>query len=254
MKIALIQPEIIWEDKEKNFLAVDEAINRLINPDLVVLPEMFSTGFSMNVEKLAEPAQGKTMKWLKDKAQSHNCCISASFIVKENASYYNRFVFVFADGSAEHYDKRHLFRMGEENIFFEKGKKRVIIEHTGWKIFPQVCYDLRFPVWSRNKNEYDLIINVANWPEIRKDHWEILLRARAVENSCYVAGVNRTGRDANGISYSGESMVISPNGKIIAAAGNEPVIIETELSMELLKNYREKFPVHLDMDNFNLYL
>lgn len=255
LKIAAIQADLVWEAPEKNRDYFEEQFQGLASQeaDLVVLPEMFTTGFSMQTEKLAEPNNGITVKWMQANAKKYNFLLTGSLIIRENSNYYNRQIFAFPDGSLRHYDKRHLFRMGGEHKHYTSGKERVVINYKGWRIFPQICYDLRFPIWSRNRNDYDLLIYVANFPAPRRKVWQTLLAARAIENQCYVVGCNRIGTDDEGLHYTGDSQVISHKGEVIATAPeNTPYVLIITLSLEELQYFREKFPVHLDADSFTI--
>jgi len=254
LKLAIIQTELVWENIDKNLENFSIKINSISqNFDLIVLPEMFTTGFTMNVKNFSECSEGRTHKWMMDLAIKNNCAITGSIIIKEKDKYYNRLIFCKPDGSVHFYNKRHLFRMGDENKFYEPGEKKIIIEYKGWKICPLICYDLRFPVWSRNIEGYDMLIYVANWPEPRKEVWKTLLKARAIENQVYTVGVNRIGKDGRGISYSGDSSVINPTGKIISSL--KPYIDGIDIisiSLGELNEYRETYPVALDADKFEL--
>lgn len=254
MKISIIQPDIAWEDKSRNFQKLYDLISPLYNKtNLVILPEMFNTGFSMNPEELAESPAGETFGWMKSMAEKGNFGLCGSYIVKENMNFFNRFVFVAPGNEIRHYDKRHLFSMGGEDRLFSAGKSRLVFSFMGVRISPYICYDLRFPVWSRNRNESDLIIYAANWPESRRNVWNTLLQARAIENLCYVAGSNRTGTDGTGISYCGESVIIDPRGWIISSAGTETdCSVSADISMTELSDFRLKFPVMNDADDFSL--
>lgn len=252
LTISLIQTEIFWQNKQKNFDYLSSKIAQT-NADLVLLPEMFNTGFNIKPFDLAEDFNGPTLKWLIEQAKNYNTAIIGSFIFKDNDNYYNRLFFVRPDGQYAFYDKRHTFTMADEHKFFTKGNRNIIINYLGWKIKPLICYDLRFPVWARNKEFYDLLIYVANWPDSRIDQWENLLIARAIENQAYVAAVNRIGTDGNGFYYSGNSLIISPKGQILQKAAKhlEQTITET-LDMEQLHQMRQKFPVLLDKDSFTI--
>jgi omega-amidase len=254
MKISVVQTSIIWENKKINLNRIEEKIQPLRNiTDMVVLPEMFNTGFSMDTLKTAEPENGDTFQWMLQIARKGNYSICGSYTVNESNNIYNRFVFVSPNGESHHYNKRHLFSMADENNYFTRGEKRIIFEFKGFRICPLICYDLRFPVWSRNNNEFDLLIYSANWPESRRDVWNILLRARAIENQCYVAGSNITGENLNGINYSGDSAIIDPYGKQLASIGQyHEDVITSDISLEELINFRSKFPVLKDADNFDL--
>jgi omega-amidase len=254
MKISIVQYDIKWEDKLSNYRSVENLISGLENKtDLVILPEMFTTGFSMNPEKLYEKPLSGTHKWMANMAAIGNFGMCGSFIAGENGSFYNRWILVTPDGKTWSYDKRHLFQMTGEEIAFTPGNRRELITFREFRICPNVCYDLRFPVWSRNKNDYDLLINSANWPDARREVWITLLKARAIENQCYVAGSNRIGTDGAGIYYRGDSMIINPKGEIIALAEeNKECVITSDISMKELSDFREKFPVLNDADDFTL--
>jgi predicted amidohydrolase len=257
LKITLIQSDLFWENKEKNLEFFSNKIDAIKQTtDLIILPEMFSTGFSMNTEQLAESLFGNTFNWMKQKAIEKNSSITGSFICEENGNYYNRLLWMNADGTYSTYDKRHLFRMGDENNNYNSGNKKLIVELKGWKICPLVCYDLRFPVWSRNENgenNYDLLLYIANWPERRAYAWKTLLPARAIENQCYVAGLNRVGNDGNSISHSGDSVVLNFKGETISNIAVHQEVTETIiLNKETLYNFRKEFPVLLDADSFEI--
>jgi predicted amidohydrolase len=218
-----------------------------------VLPEMFSTGFTMNAEKLAEPMEGKTMKWMHKAAAQNKCVITGSIVIKENGKYYNRLIWMRQDGSYEQYDKRHLFALGKEDEVYTAGDKKLIVDLNGWKICPMICYDLRFPVWLRNVNsDYDLLLFVANWPERRIAHWRALLNARAIENQAYVVGVNRIGHDGNEIYHSGDSTCVDPNGNVLYhKKDEEDRYTLTVLSNEVSKT-RRAMPFLKDADKFDI--
>jgi len=257
MKVTIVQANLIWEDPDANIEHLGNIISgSLSKSDMLVLPEMFSTGFSMNAESLAETMNGKSVAWMKDLATSSNCAIAGSLIIKEKGKNYNRLIFALPDGKLFYYDKRHLFMMERENNFFTHGDKRVIAGHKGFSINLQICYDLRFPVWSRIKDlDYHAMIYVASWPEPRREVWNKLLVARAIENQCYVIGVNRVGSDGEGISYSGDSVIIGPKGeKLLETKEYTECIASAELSMEKLLRFRKKFPVWEDSDSFSLEL
>ena len=255
LKVALFQVDIKWEKQNENLKKYDRLFAQLdAETDLVVLPELFATGFTMNVINQWESTDGNTVNWLIKKAKANNALILGSVIIKENNNYFNRLLAVFPDGDIQYYDKRHLFRMGEEHIHYTTGSKKLFITYKEWKIFPLICYDLRFPVWSRNvNNEYDLMVYIANWPEKRREHWLKLLFARAIENQSYVIGVNRIGKDGRGVGYSGDSIVIDPKGEIISSQlTKKEKIITAILHKEMLIKNRNKFPVYLDADQFKL--
>ncbi|HDZ41938.1 MAG TPA: amidohydrolase [Bacteroidetes bacterium] len=255
MKISWLQADIVWEDKEANFSKYESRLTSLKGQtDVVVLPEMFNTGFSMDSENLAENMKGQTMKWMSEITSDTGFGMIGSFIAAENGRYFNRLVFMKPDGSYSAYDKGHLFRMEKENMFFTKGEKTVIDTYMGWNFSLQICYDLRFPVWSRNiNNAYDILVYVANWPAARRKVWNTLLMARAIENQCFVLGVNRTGKDGNGIDYCGDSALIDPRGNIVVKSKlNTEELITSEIFIDDMKAFRAKFPVWLDADSFEL--
>lgn len=262
LRITLIQPEIHWHQVEANLADLEEKIWQIRDhTHLIVLPEMFNTGFTMNVGKVAEPMNGRTFRWLKQMAAQTGAVICGSLIIREKEFYFNRLIWMQPDGNHFSYDKRHLFRMADENRFFSQGVNRLIVELNGWRILPLICYDLRFPVWSRNtylqdrnRLNYDLVIYIANWPTARVLAWDTLLKARAIENLCYSAGINRTGRDGNGIDYNGHSAVIDPYGMDLLRMGEEQMMDSCSLSGQKLKDFREKFPAYLDGDHFQLKL
>jgi predicted amidohydrolase len=254
MKISIVQPDLAWEDKACNLSHLGRLISHLYHTtDIVILPEMFNTGFSMNTETLSEAPEGETFKWMRNIAEAGNLGICGSYTIKEDNHFFNRWVFVSPENETRYYDKRHLFSMGGEDKFFSAGKTRLVFTFRGVRISPYICYDLRFPVWSRNKNDFDLMINSANWPESRINVWDTLLRARAIENQCFVAGANRIGTDGEGIKYCGNSMIINPRGEILSSANlNEEICIAGEISMTELSDLRKKFPVHKDADHFTI--
>jgi omega-amidase len=256
MKVQIVQPDLIWENPLANRRKLElmlDAGNKN-KPDLIVLPEMFTTGFSMNSSKLAESMEGETINWMRDISIQGGFAIAGSLIIEEGGSFFNRLIFIDQKDAPVSYDKGHLFRMEKENNFFTKGSNRIITKYKDFSINLQICYDLRFPVWTRNTNSaYDILLYVANWPESRRNVWNTLLVARALENQCYVIGVNRVGEDGLGLSYSGDSVIIDPKGNIIAGLGyNEEGTASANLSLNDLNLFREKFPVWKDSDNFEL--
>lgn len=252
LKITLIQPDILWENIQANLDRYSAMIAEIEQTDVIVLPEMFTTGFSMNPENLKETVEGKSVKWMKKMAVEKNAAVTGSLIIGEKGKIYNRILWVFPDGQFQSYDKRHLFTMGDEHKHYDKGYKKLIVEYKGWKFCPLVCYDLRFPVWSRNAENYDVLIYVANWPAARRHVWKNLLVARAIENQSYCVGVNRVGIDGNGVEYSGDSALISPKGKSFFIGKTES--IQTfDLSLPELRNFRNKFPVLNDKDQFSIH-
>jgi predicted amidohydrolase len=256
MKISLVQPDTVWENKSENLRKLDILIFPLLNKtDLVILPEMFNTGFSMNPETLSERPGEDTFEWMKSTAEKGNFAVCGSYMVSENNLIFNRFVFVSPENEVWQYDKRHLFSMAGENIFFTPGTERVVFNFRDVRISPFVCYDLRFPVWSRNRNDTDLIIYSVNWPESRKAAWNTLIRARAIENQCFVAGVNRIGTDGNGVLYCGESMLINTLGEVIVTAGSgQECTVTGEITMTELSEFRAKYPFQKDADDFTITL
>lgn len=254
LQIALFQMDLLWEDRQANLSKIDQWLTKLRpHTDIVFLPEMFTTGFSMQVTELAETMEGPTMQWIIRRSQEHQLAICGSFIIKENDHYFNRLVFAEPDGRVHHYDKRHLFTMGNEEKHYHKGSSRLIVNYKGWRICPLICYDLRFPVWSRNNNEYDLLVYVANWPRQRDEVWNTLLKARAIENQAYVAGVNRVGADGQMIHYSGHSQVLDAKGTFLANTEiNKEAVIQASLSYSELQRFRAVFPVLNDADSYSL--
>ena len=248
MKITILQQNIVWANPTANVRKADEAINQNPGADLYVLPEMFSTGFCTNPEGIAESTESETLQWMKDKAATTDAAIAGSVAVTEDGKYYNRFYFVKPDGSVTHYDKKHLFTYGGEHLRFTAGEERVVVEWKGVRILLEVCYDLRFPVWARNRGDYDMILYVASWPTPRVSAWSALLVARAIENQCYVAGVNRVGTDP-ACEYCGGSVIIDPYGKTLASCELSQVCEPSaEVDMDKLNAFREKFPVLNDAD------
>ena len=251
LNVSLIQSDILWEKPLENLEALGRKIKKIQKSDLIILPEMFNTGFSMKVQKLHEDWNGKACDWMKNMAQTSSAIVMGSLIFKDKNDYFNRLIAAFPDQSIVYYDKRHLFKLGDEQTYFKPGDKRRTITVEGWKIRILICYDLRFPVWSRNTDEYDLIVYVANWPASRIYAWKTLLKARAIENQSYVIGVNRVGKDGNSIRYSGESLIIDPLGKNLnKPVKNNETIISAELKMKSLIRLRKKFPVLLDREDF----
>jgi omega-amidase len=251
LKITLIQSELVWEDISSNLTGFDNTINAVEeDTHLIILPEMFSTGFTMNAAELAQDMKGSAVKWIKQKSAEKTVDILGSIIADDGGKFFNRLVWAKPDGEIFTYDKKHLFRMAGEEKIYSAGSKNITVELNGWRIRPFICYDLRFPVWTRNmKNQYDAAIFIANWPERRSAHWKALLQARAIENQCYVIGVNRVGTDGNGLTYSGDSSIIDPWGTVIFQKSNQACIHTAELSYDVLKTSREDFPVWMDSDN-----
>lgn len=260
LKTTLIQSDLYWQDTDANLAMFEEKIWDIEETtDIIILPEMFNTGFSMNAEKLAEPMNFKTFRWMTQMSRQKDAAIVGSYIVKEKGKFYNRLFWIEPDGNFDFYDKRHLFRMGDEHLTFSEGKRRMIRNFRGWKIMPLVCYDLRFPVWSRNQYnaaadelEYDLLIFVANWPAPRTEVWDTLLKARSLENQCITIGVNRTGSDGEGIAYDGNSIAYDFKGQALNNISNSPFIQTIEINMAELQSFRKKFPAFLDGDKFEV--
>lgn len=254
LRVTIVQSMLHWEDAHANRAMLGDKIAGMKEAtDLVVLPEMFTTGFSMRSTELAEDMNGPTVAWMKEQAMSTDAAIFGSVIIKEGGKAFNRGVFVKPDGQVTIYDKRHLFRFANETDHYSAGRDRVIVEWRGWRVLLQICFDLRFPVFARNRGDYDAILYVANWPEARRYPWSQLLIARAIENQSYVAGVNRVGMDGKGIHYSGDSVVIDPRG--VATASVEPShegLATVSLEWEALEDFRAKFPVAMEADDFVL--
>jgi len=254
LKITVFQGYLFWENVDKNLQNIMLRLSGIREKtDLIILPEMFNTGFTMNAETLAEPMNGKTMQWMKQTAQKYDCVVTGSLIITEKGKYYNRLIWMRADGSYECYNKRHLFALGKEHKTYTAGTKRLIVELKGWKICPIICYDLRFPVWLRNKDTaYDLMLVVANWPEKRSLHWRTLIPARAVENQCYIIAVNRVGHDGNEVYHSGDSMCIDPNGNVVYYKRDEEDVYTFTINPEELIKVRRQLPFLADADDFEI--
>ncbi len=258
LNLTLIQTELYWEEPAANRAMLEEKIwTETGNTDLIILPEMFTTGFSMNAKALAEVHRTNTHKWMQQMAREKNAVLMGSYITKDNGKIYNRLHVVFPDGNASYYDKRHLFTLAGEHQEYTPGNDRLIVEWKGWKICPMVCYDLRFPTWARNTynkttNEYayDLLVYVANWPTPRTQAWDTLLQARAIENQCFVAGVNRTGTDENNLPYSGHSAVYDFTGKTLSFGGEAAGIFDQIIEKEPLDSFRQKYAFLHDADQY----
>jgi len=262
--ITLVQTNLHWEDKAANLQMLEQKISGIGEPtNIVVLPEMFSTGFSMKPELLAEKMDGETVQWMKKIAAEKKIILTGSIMIEEDGYYYNRLIWMLPNGQNWHYDKRHLFAYGEEDKHYTAGHKRMIAQVNGWKINLQVCYDLRFPVWARQQvssslehkggeAEYDILLYVANWPDRRSHAWKTLLTARAIENQCYAVGVNRVGNDGNNIYHSGNSLVADPLGELLYIKEHEEDVFTIALSKEHLNETRNKFPFGKDADGFLL--
>lgn len=253
LTIALVQTPLIWEDRDANKAYFDQLLPQAAGADLVILPEMFTTGFSMEPEKLAEPDGGASSQWLKQWAVELGAVVTGSLIISNsNKQYTNRLYWARPDATLVHYDKRHLFRMADEHKHYSAGEHQLLVEHKGWKIRPLICYDLRFPVWSRDAYNTDLLLYVANWPSKRRMQWNRLLAARAIENLCYVAGVNRVGIDGKKFSYSGDSQIVDYLGDPLLRCKDEVGLFHYTLSAEKLLAFRESFPAYQDADMFEI--
>lgn len=252
LKITVLQETLSWMDGEANLRHFDTQLAGLTGRDLILLPEMFTTSFAMEAAKSSLP-QAQVVEWLHQHARRTDALVGGSAAIQTDKGAVNRFLLVEPDGTLHQYDKRHLFRMADEHHHYLPGEQRQVFEWRGWRILPQICYDLRFPVFSRNRNDYDLALYVANWPAPRALHWQALLLARAIENQAYVAGCNRVGSDGNQHHYSGDSQIISPQGEILSAAEpHQRARLDAELSLDALKAYRERFPAWQDADRFSL--
>lgn len=254
LNLSLFQTDIAWNSPAENLRILNEWMDEIPgNTNLVILPEMFLTGFSMDVNSIAQPMDGMGVNWLKSVAKTKNITITGSLTIQENGLFYNRMLVAMPNDQLKWYNKRHLFRMGEEHLHFSPGNESIVVESQGWNIMPLVCYDLRFPVWSRNVSlKYDILLYVANWPQSRREAFLILLKARAIENQCYVVGVNRVGMDGNGIKYAGDSVVVDPKGRFMTEVSSDPGIINCAVSLKELRDFRENFPTYLDSDTFEI--
>lgn len=255
MKIAIVQTDLFWENPSENRKHIKNKINAISeNIDLIILPEMFTSGFTMQPQNVAEKMNGETVLFLKSVAKNNNCAITGSLVINENNNFYNRMVFVFPDGNLEYYDKKHLFTLAGEDKVYEPGKQKKIVEFRDFKFCLQICYDLRFPVFSRNRENYDALIFVANWPKTRINAWNILLKARAIENMCYTIGVNRIGFDNNNLEYEGHSQVVDFMGNnVVEPQLSEGIFIVTLNKKEMLQT-RKKLNFLNDKDAFNLII
>ena len=254
LKIALIQADLVWENPDQNRVNLESHIESINDPvDLIILPEMFTTGFTMNPKGLAESMDGKTVNWMKDLAQRKQSALIGSTIIREKGLYFNRLLFVHPDGAIDTYDKKHTFTLAGEHTVYESGKENKIINYLGWSIKPLICYDLRFPVWARNLEDYDIVLYVANWPHVRISAWDALLKARAIENMSFSIGVNRVGLDGNGHEYPGHSAVYDVLGQRLddIPSHKEAIGIIT-LNKSHISKYRNKLGFLKDRDNFNL--
>lgn len=254
LNIALVQTSLAWHDCAANHAHFNELLSQAEGADLVILPEMFTTGFSMDSATLAEPENGITSTWLLNQAKRLNAVVTGSVIIRAaDGSHRNRLLWARPDGELLHYDKRHLFRMAGEHEHYSPGERQVQFELKGWRIRPLICYDLRFPVWSRDAHDTDLLLYTANWPGARRQHWNRLLPARAIENLCYVAAVNRVGLDGKGLSYTGDSQVLDFQGESLLNIGEADGVFHVSLSGDSLAAYRQKFPAYLDADTYEIH-
>lgn len=251
LKITIIQPDIIWENPQANLDKYSQWIENIEESDIIILPEMFTTGFSMKPESLKESMEGSSVQWMKNIAADKNAAVVGSLIIEENNQIFNRALWVFPDGKIQTYDKRHLFSMGQEHLHYSPGKEKEIIEFKGWRFCPQICYDLRFPVFVRNLEDYDVVFYMANWPSPRHHVWKNLLISRAIENQAYCFGINRTGTDGMGIKYLGDSACISPKG-MADFMGDKESVQTFEISYTDLHNFRKAFPLLKDRDMFRI--
>jgi len=257
LNVTYIQSDLHWETIGANLAMFEEKIWKIgTQTDLIVLPEMFSSGFSMNPTTLAEPMNSTTFRWMKQQAAQTGAVVMGSCIIKEQRKYYNRLLVIYPDGNFQYYDKRHLFGLAGEGKEYSAGNKRLVVDVKGWRVFPQICYDLRFPVWSRSQSnqdnlfEYDLLVYIASWPVARVHAWDVLLQARAIENSAYCIGVNRIGKDGNGYQYSGHSAIIDYLGQPFNMPASEDEIFTQQLSASNLVQFRDRFPFQNDADRF----
>lgn len=253
LHLTLVQPDLAWEDPGRNREQIGNMLGEVGgNTDLIILPETFATGFSMNARAMAETMEGPTVQWMYRKAETLNAVVCGSLIISDGGKYYNRMVWMRPDGSYAYYNKRHRFSMAGEDKVFEAGSERVVATLKGWRVLLQICYDLRFPVWGRNHGDYDVYLNVANWPQPRNNAWKSLLKARAIENQAYAIGVNRFGTDGNGTYHTGDSAVIDPMGEVLAAIPELAGTVSARLSYNYLQEIRQKLPFLDDRDSFTI--
>lgn len=253
LRLSLLQAQLHWEDRLANFRLFEKLIDALGETDLIILPEMFTTGFSMEPEGLYDLPDGDTLKWMQKQASRTNAAITGSAIIKDGGNFYNRLYFVFPNGDYTHYDKKHLFTLAGEQKVYSAGKEHLLIDYRGWKIMPLICYDLRFPVWCRNTTEADLQIYVANWPKRRNEAWKTLLKARAIENMCFVAGLNRVGEDGNGVDHSGDSVLHDELGGVVGSlTPHQQEAVTFNISRERMLESRQRFQFLSDRDRFSL--
>lgn len=252
MNVSLIQTALAWEDAAANRAHFSSLIDTIESTDLIVLPEMFVSGFTMNPAAVAEAPNGETVQWMRQTAMAKNCAVTGSLAIKEGDNYYNRLFFVFPDGSMQTYNKRHLFSYASEHKHYTKGTEKLIVEYKGWRLCPLVCYDLRFPVFSRNVEHYDVLLYVANWPQVRTYAWDALLKARAIENLSYTIGVNRIGQDGNGHAYSGHTQALDALGAYLLEPTGADGVFTIELDKEALDATRSRFAFLNDKDGFEI--
>ena len=259
LDVTLVQTEIVWQAAQENCHNIAARLEQHLrtadsaSTDLIVLPEMFNSGFTMNAEKVAETMDGATVQWMRTVADKYQAAVTGSLVIQDEGKNYNRMVFAKPGGQLEYYDKRHLFRMADEDKRYAAGDRQVTVDWAGWRIALNVCYDLRFPVWCRARNNVDLMLFVASWPAARRYPWQSLLKARAIENLSYVIGVNRIGTDANGIDHCGDSALIDYMGKEINSLQDRDCLINLSLDARALASYREKFPAWMDSDDFSIH-
>ncbi|MFC5283247.1 amidohydrolase [Pedobacter alpinus] len=254
LKVTLLQAYLFWENIDKNLQNLSLKLSAIREKtDIIILPEMFTTGFTMNVKGLAEEMGGKTMQWMQEKANRYNAVITGTIIISENGNYYNRLIWMKPDGTYEYYDKKHLFGMAKEDEVFTAGNKKLIVDLNGWKIMPVICYDLRFPVWLRNHKEYyDLLLVVANWPEKRAKHWNTFIPARAIENQAYIIALNRVGHDGNEIYYCGDTTCLDPQGNVVYYKRDEEDLYTFTIYKDEVAKTREAMPFLKDADDFEI--
>jgi omega-amidase len=252
MKVSIVQSDIVWEKAKENLNRLKERISTIRDTDLIILPEMFSTGFTMDPKQVAEPMDGETVNWMKAVAAQQNAAVCGSVVIEEAGRFYNRLLFVYPSGETVGYNKRHLFTLAGEHNAYTPGRDKIIVDHKGFRICLMICYDLRFPVFSRNKDDYDLLLYVANWPEPRIAAWDTLLKARAIENMAFVIGANRVGSDANGHNYVGHSQVIDAFGKSLLGQSEADEVLTVELNKNALLEARQKFGFLNDRDQFTV--
>ena len=253
LRVSLVQQATVWHSPADNRALFAEKLDELVSKaDLILLPEMFSTGFTMASREVAEGMSGPTVAWLVEQAGRVNGVVAGSVVIADDGNYFNRFIFAYPNGHLAYYDKRHLFRMGDEHHHYTAGRTRTVLDIAGWRICPMVCYDLRFPVWFRNRGDYDAIVCVANWPAARREAWNTLLRARAIENQSYVCAVNIVGEDGNGIVYGGGSAVYAPDGGFVTEIFDREHVQTVQLEVAMLEQLRTSFPVEKDADRFEI--